>query len=165
MGTNRTLIKARDTSVMAGIDKYITAPITIAGTSYTPDALKAEFQAEITLLDRIAAQHKAVTDSVLAAKAMGKKTTTIYQLLRGGLLCQYGKNAIVVLHEFGMSAPKAPGAKTVEAKVTAQAKSAATRAARHTMGKAQKKAIKGDVTGITVTPVTSAPIPTVSKAP
>jgi hypothetical protein len=35
------------------------------------------------------------------------------------------------------------------------AKRAATRAARHTMGPKQKKAVKGDVTGVVVTPVTS----------
>jgi hypothetical protein len=46
---------------------------------------------------------------------------------------------------------------TPEQKVAAAAKLKATRAARHTAGSVQKKAVKGDVTGVIVTPVTSAP--------
>jgi hypothetical protein len=44
---------------------------------------------------------------------------------------------------------------TVEAKAAAAAKRASTRAARHTLGTKQKKAIKGDVTGVLVTPITA----------
>ena len=61
-----------------------------------------------------------------------------------------------MLADFGIN-PKARAPLTVEAKAAAAAKRAATRAARHTMGSQQKKAIKGDVTGVLVTPITSTP--------
>ena len=43
-----------------------------------------------------------------------------------------------MLGDFGMSAPKATGTRTVEAKAKAVAQSLATREARHTMGKKEK---------------------------
>ena len=60
-----------------------------------------------------------------------------------------------MLADFGIT-PKARAPLTVEAKAAAAAKRAATRAARHTMGTQQKKGIKGDVTGVLVTPITAA---------
>jgi len=51
-----------------------------------------------------------------------------------------------------------------EAKALAKAKRAATRAARHTMGSVQKKAVTGNVIAVTTTPVIEgAPVP--STAP
>jgi hypothetical protein len=59
-----------------------------------------------------------------------------------------------VLADFGIIR-KARAPLTVEAKAAAAAKRASTRAARHTLGTKQKKAIKGDVTGVLVTPITA----------
>jgi hypothetical protein len=59
-----------------------------------------------------------------------------------------------VLADFGIST-KTRTPLTVEQKAAAAAKRTATRAARGTKGAKQKKGIKGDVVGITVTPVTA----------
>jgi hypothetical protein len=56
------------------------------------------------------------------------------------------------LADFGI-APKARTEPTVEAKLAAVAKRKATRAARQTLGPRQRLAIKGDVTGLIVTPI------------
>jgi hypothetical protein len=165
MKINTATLKTRDTSVMAGIDKHITTSITIQGTSYTPADLKAVFQSQITVLDSNAALHKSLSDGVLNAKAIAAKVNTMYQLLRSALIAQYGKDANAVLNDFGMTAPKVPGAKTVDAKATAAAKRAATRTARHTMGAVQKKAVTGNVVGITVTPVVAAASTPVAPTP
>jgi len=168
MKVNSNNLKTRDTSVMAGIDKHITSPITLNGTSYTPAALKAVFQTQITALDNSAAIRKSLSDAVAEAKVLAKTVGNMYLLLRAGIISQYGKNANAVLNDFGMTAPKVPGAKTVGKKATAAAKRTATRAARHTMGSVQKKAVTGNVVGITVTPVVSgSPVatPTPSAAP
>jgi hypothetical protein len=146
-------LKTRDTSVMAGIDKHITSSITINGTAYTPAGLKAVFQSQITAIDANQSLHKQLADGVANAKTLAKTVNNIFLLLRSALIAQYGKNANAVLNDFGMTVPKTPGAKTVDAKATAQAKRTATRAARNTMGAVQKKAVKGNVVGITVTPV------------
>ena len=155
MKINSTTLKMRDTSVMAGIDKHITAPITVNATSYTPAELKAVFQSEITAINANQALHKSLSDAVANTKATSKTVNDTFHLLRSALIGQYGKNANAVLSDFGMTVPKAAGAKTVDVKATAQAKRTATRSARHTMGVVQKKAVTANVVGITVTPVVS----------
>jgi hypothetical protein len=65
-------------------------------------------------------------------------------------------NSPDVLADFGLKAKKARTPLTVEQKVAAAAKNAATRSARGTKGAKQKLAITGGVTGVVVTPVTAA---------
>jgi hypothetical protein len=164
MKTNNTNLKSRNTSVMAGIDKHITTGITINGTAFTQADLKALFQSQITAITTNEALRKSLADSVVNAGAIGAKVNTMYQLLRSALIAQYGKNANAILNDFGMTAPKAPGAKTLDAKATAKAKRSATRAARHTMGSVQKKGVTGNVVGINVTPVMAGPTVTTPPA-
>jgi hypothetical protein len=68
------------------------------------------------------------------------------------------------LADFGL-APRKSNAKTVQTKATAVAKNLATRKARGTMGKKQKASIKGHVTGIIVTPVTTPKVSDASSTP
>jgi hypothetical protein len=143
MTPNSTNLKTRDTSVMAGIDKHIASSTTINGTAYTPADLKAVFRSQITAIDANQALHKQLADGVANAKTLAKTVNDMFHLLRSALIAQYGKNSNAVLNDFGMTVPKTPGAKTVDAKATAQAKRSATRAARNTMGSVQKKAVKG----------------------
>jgi hypothetical protein len=157
MKTNRSTLKTRDTSVMAGIDKHITASITIDGTSYTPAELKARFQAQITGLDANDALRKSLTDGVQNAKVTVRDVGNLYYLLRATLIGQYGRNANAILNDFGMTTPKTFGPKTVAAKAVAAAKRQATRAARHTMGSVQKKEVTGNVVRIETTPVVAGP--------
>ena len=58
-----------------------------------------------------------------------------------------------VLADFGLQPTKAPTPLTVEQKAMAAAKRVATRTARGTKGSRKKLSIKGNVTGVTVTPV------------
>src|SRR5581483_8311817 len=67
------------------------------------------------------------------------------------------------LADFGLTPKKARTPQTVEAKAAATAKREATRAARNTMGAKQKLKVKGNVVGVSVTPVTAGPV--VGKAP
>ena len=162
--TSHGTLKNRDTSVMKGIDKHLTTNFTIAGTTYTPAELKALFQSEITAIEASDALRKSLTDSVQNVKTVGATVKEAYLLLRGGLITLYGRKANAVLNDFGMQIPKASGPQTVEAKALAKAKSAATRVARHTLGSAQKKAVTGNVVGITTTPVVAG-APVASAAP
>ncbi len=163
MKTNNTTLKSRNTSAVAGIDKHITTSITIDGTTFTKADLKALFQSHTTAITTNEALRKSLADGVVNARTLGDKVNTTYQLLRSSLIAQYGKNANAVLNDFGMTAPRTTGPKTVDAKATAAAKRTATRAARHTMGSVQKKGVTGNVVGINVTPVMAGP--TVSPAP
>jgi hypothetical protein len=161
--TQQSLI-VRNNNVIAGIDKRITANVTVGGVVYTPAQLKAAFQAQITALQTSEAARKQWESDVVAAKAATKSGNALYASLHSYLVGQYGKTAVAVLADFGMSAPKTT-VPTVATKAAAAAKRTATRTARHTMGAVQKQTVKGDVTGIVVTPVTSAPAPTATPAP
>jgi hypothetical protein len=149
-------IIARNTSVSAGIDKHITTTVTVAGAQYTAAQLKAIFQAQSTAFVTASASHKQWLADVAASKAASKTANALYVALHSYLVGLYGKAALTVLNDFGMSAPKSTPA-TSATKAAAAIKSKATRAARHTMGAVQKKAVTGDVTGVVVTPITSAP--------
>jgi hypothetical protein len=155
---NRPSVKARNTSVSAGIDKYVTGNLTLGGVQYTPVTLKAVFLDENTALDSSDAKHKEWQDQVLATNAAAAKANAVYELLRSWVISQYGKQANTVLGAFGMPVPKAKGPKKPAAKVASAQKAKATRAVRHTMGSVQKKTVKGTIevpvtTVTTVTPV------------
>jgi hypothetical protein len=62
------------------------------------------------------------------------------------------------LAKYGLKPRKKPVV-SPQTRVAAAAKAKATRAARHTMGSNQKKAVKGDVTAVSVTPVKSSGSP------
>jgi hypothetical protein len=85
MKTNNTTLKARNTSVMAGIDKHITTSITINGTAFTQADLKAVFESQVTAITTNEALHKSLADGVVNARAIGVKVNTMYQLLRSAL--------------------------------------------------------------------------------
>jgi hypothetical protein len=128
---------------VSGIDKHVTGNMTIGGVVYSPAALKAVFVDANTAIDSAEALHKQWQDQVQATKAASKKASLVFRLLRSTLIGQYGENAKAILNDFGMETPKPKGAKTVATKAVAAQKRDATRVARHTMGKNQKKSVKG----------------------
>ena len=67
-------------------------------------------------------------------------------------------NAPETLADFGVPPKKAPKPPTAETKAAAAVKRMATRKARGTCGSQHKKLVKGNVTGVVVTPIT-APAP------
>jgi hypothetical protein len=80
-------------------------------------------------------------------------------------------NSAQMLADFGVTPPKARTPMTSEQLAARAAKSLATRKARGTTSKKQKLAVKGNVTGVNITPVTAstgtapaAPVPPVTPA-
>ena len=138
---NRPTVKTRNSSAAAGIDKHLPSPVAIDGTTMAPADLKAVFTQHTAALDAADALHKQWTDQLQVASDAGKKATRTFGLLRSVVIGQFGDNANAVLNDFGMTAPKPRGPKTVEAKALASDRRAATRLARHTMGKVQKKKV------------------------
>ena len=150
---------ARNTAVMAGIDKNITGKVTIGGVTYTAATLSAVFSDENDAITALDALHTQVTEQVQVTKAAKAKGTLVYGLLRSYLIGQNGKQATTLLGEYGMDTPKPTGAKTLQSKTAGATKRAATRQVRNTMGSVQKKKVKGlvevPVTAVTtITPVT-----------
>jgi hypothetical protein len=143
--------------LIAGAEKHLTGvtQVPLAGGSYTPAQITSTLQSLVNLRSDVDAS-KASTRAKIANEA------TRMPALRAFLSAfeSFVKGAFGpspdVLADFGII-PKVRVPLTVEAKAAAAAKRASTRAARHTLGTKQKKAVKGDVTGVLVTPITAPP--------
>ena len=151
---NRVTQQDRDRKAIAAIRKYLATlqSILIAGVAYTPDQLIALFQKDADSAD--AATH-ARANLLAAAQAASTQRALMRPVLvgfRSFLHNQFSDPSIIT--EFGFT-PRKPGKPSVETKATAAVKAKATRAARHTLGKNQKQAIKGNVVGVVETPITS----------
>jgi hypothetical protein len=143
--------------MIAGTEKHLTGSTQVAllGSSFTPAEITTKLESLVTLRTEVDAA-KAATKAKLAAESASMPSLlTFMSALRTYVKAAYGGSPDV-LADFGIT-PKVRVPLTVEAKAAAAAKRASTRAARHTMGKQQKKEVMGDVTGVLVTPITAAP--------
>ena len=149
--------------LIAGTAKHLasTTQVALLGGSFTPDQITSKLQLLVTLRSDVDAS-KATTKAKIANEvAQTPALRAFMSAFESFVRAAYGSSPDV-LADFGIS-PKARTPLTVEAKAAAAAKRAATRAARHTVGPTKKKAIKGDVTGVLVTPMTGSP-PTVAPS-
>jgi hypothetical protein len=153
----------RAQQLSAGVSKHLAnqTQVVFTGGPFTPAQITTKLQSIVTLRSDVDAA-KATTRAKVAAERADTPSLRAFT----GALVAYVKvtfgGSPEVLADFGI-VPKARATLTVEAKAAAAAKRAATRTARGTKGPKQKKAVKGDVVGITVTPVTAG-VP-VAKAP
>ncbi len=100
------------------------------------------------------AAHASLKDAVSALRSTKGKVGPILKDLRRLLVMMY-RGDTGLLTDFGIAAPKAPKPRTGEQNAAAAAKAAATREARGTKSPKEKRAIKGNVTGVSVTPITA----------
>jgi hypothetical protein len=153
---------ARVQAIIAGTQKHFpSGSFTLGNVAFTTASLVQLFQ---TLADAIAAVNTAqagAKSAVAAMRAVHSNVNPVLAEFTKWLRASFG-TATSTLADFGLEPPKARTPMTAEAKTAAVAKRAATRAARGTTSKKQKLAVKGNVTGIIVTPVTS---PAASPAP
>jgi hypothetical protein len=154
---SKTAVATEAQQLGAALAKHLggATQVTLLGGSFTPAELTTKMQQVVRLQSDVDAA-KAATKARLSVQATSM--TSLRPLM--GAIRAYAKVTYGtlpdVLADFGIH-PKARVAPTVEAKAAAVAKSAATRKARGTMGSEQKKAVKGDVTGVTITPTTAPP--------
>jgi len=141
--------------LIVGVTKPLgsSTQVPLLGSSYTPAELTTKLQQVVSIQSDVDAT-KALVKTKLSAQETSM--TSLRPLM--GALVTYAKAAFggqpVALADFGIH-PKARTPLTVKAKAAATTMRAATRAARGTMGAVQKKAVKGDVTGVTITPTTA----------
>jgi hypothetical protein len=151
--------------LIAGANKRLAGnqQILLSSGTFTPAQIVAQLQLLVnlrsdTLAARATAKAKTVAEDA-QAPALRDFMVTFVSFVRTA----FG-NSPEVLADFGVDPKKAPTPLTVEEKVAAAAKRAATRAKRGTTSAKQKKLVKGDVTGVVVTPVTSGEQPVVAPA-
>lgn len=159
MSSTRTMpTKARALAQMQalidGLQKhYPNETFTFGNATYTTQELVTLFQRLIDSIRAVNDAQASTRDLVQAMRGMEAQVDPVFMGLKRNLQNRYG-TAAQMLAEFGLVPVKAPAPRTAEQNVAAKAKAAATREARGTASKKRKAAIKGNVTGITVTPVT-----------
>jgi hypothetical protein len=150
---------ARVQGLIAGAQQHFpNGTFTLGNVEYTTASLVQELQ---DLPDAMTKRDAAETAATDARKAVDDATAQTAPLLRDFkrvVLAAFASTS-QSLADFGLQAPKPRKPLSGEARAAATAKSRATRKARGTTSKKQKLAVKGDVTGVVVTPVTSAPAP------
>jgi hypothetical protein len=139
-----------------------TASMAFAGSTFTPAQVLTSLQTIIDLRDAVDAAKAASATKVAAEGAQAPALRSFMSAYVAFVKATFGDQPDV-LASFGLAPRKAATPLTVEEKTAAAAKRKATRDARHTMGPKQKLDITGDVTGVTVTPVT-APKPVATSA-
>ncbi|MDP9000698.1 MAG: hypothetical protein M3O46_11365 [Myxococcota bacterium] len=150
--------------LIAGTNKHLanTAQVMLVGGSFTPAQVTEKLQALVKLRNDVDAA-KASTKARLAVEKTDMPALRVFMDAFVSFVKAGFGTAPDVLADFGLH-PKARTPLTAEAKTAAAAKRKATRAARHTTGAKKKKSVKGAVTGIIVTPITSEQ-PVVTTAP
>jgi hypothetical protein len=155
---------ARAEKLIAGTNKHFanTTQLAFASATFTPAQVTSSLQTLVELRNDVDTA-KAITKAKLAAEKTQAPTLRSFMAALESFVRATFSNSPDVLADFGLT-KKARTPLTVEQKAAAAAKRTATRAARHTMGSKQKKAVKGTVTGVLVTPISAPhPIATVSN--
>jgi hypothetical protein len=137
---------------------------TLESTAFTTASLATLIQGIIGALKSLDAAQLNARAALTTARAAVAQNGPILSALKRNLLSMYG-NAPQTLAIFGLKPPKAKVPKTVEQKAVAAAKARATRLARGTASKKAKAAIKGNVVGVDLTPITAPATPGAAKPP
>lgn len=149
--------------LLSGAQKHMpgVTSVTLGSAVYTPAQIEQSLQAIVDL--RAAVEDaKAVTQAKMVAEAAQSPALRSLMTAFVAYVRTAYSNSPDVLADFGLKPKKAKAPLTVEQKTAAVAKRAATRQARHTMGKNQKAAIHGTVPAAAPAP---SPSPTPSPAP
>jgi hypothetical protein len=164
MKTNKDTRSNQYRQAIVGLQKEIppTANLVFDGVPHAPADITKALQAVVDAADATTVATAGFHKAVAAEKAAVDTADPTYRALKAYVVNQY-KTSPDVLAGFGFTLPsrQVPSAATVAGAVE---KRAATRAARHTLGKRQKANIKGTVSTAPATSPTTAPAP-VSPAP
>ena len=159
MSNNQSKETSLATQLIAGTKKHFSTASSLAfgGGTYTPAQIESSLQTVLDLLSAVNVA-KAATKAKLAVwNTQAPSLRSIMSAYETFVKATFG-NSPDVLADFGLKPRKARAPLTIQEMAAAAAKRTATRAARHTMGTAQKKAVKGTITTIvTGTPATATP--------
>ena len=155
---NQTTELVRVKQAIVGISKHLggAATLLLAGQTFTPTSLVALLQAFVDEATAIDTAKASLRDLFLKERDDAKSLRRVLQALRSYVVALYGNDAAAILADFGFTPHKAPAVKP-ETRVVAAAKNVATRKARHTLGKRQRKGIKGVVETPAVSPPAGKP--------
>jgi hypothetical protein len=162
---NKATALTRVQAIIAGTQKHFPAStFTLGNTAYTTATLIQALQSLENALAALAAAHVSVKDAGTALRDIQAKVGPLMRDYRRFVLAAFS-TAAQELADFGLPPPKARKPLSSEKRAAATAKLRGTRKARGTTSKKQKLAVKGDVTGVTVTPITQPTASSTSAAP
>jgi hypothetical protein len=151
-------------ALIAGTQKHFpSGNFTLVGAPYTSAALVTTLQSLANALSAVLTAHAGVKAALTALANVEASVKPVEQAYRRVVVAAYASSP-QELADFGVPAPKARTPRTSAQNAAAAAKARATRAARGTTSKKQKLAVKGDVSGVTITPVTTPAAPAPSPA-
>jgi hypothetical protein len=158
--SNRSTTQAHDAQVIAGIQKdlHAASSLPLGGTTFTPATLTQLVQSRIDAASGVANARAVWLDAAAKYKVLSAQVSLVVNGLRQYVVNAFGADS-PVLADFGFT-PRKKAVLTTEQKVARAQKAKATRAARGTKGKVQKKAVKGSVeVTVTATPTMTVPVP------
>jgi hypothetical protein len=165
MSTGKDSETALAGQLIAGLKKHFsnTGSLAFGSGTFTPAQVETSLQAIIDLRAAVDVS-KAATQAKIAAEVTQAPPLRSQMAAFVAFVKVTFAKSPDVLADFGLKPKKAPTPLTLDQKAAAAAKREATRAARHTMGKAQKKAVTGTITTI-VTPAASKGTAPVAPSP
>ena len=166
---SKATVLAQLQALITGLQKqFPNGQFTLGNTVFTTAALVQTLQ---SLIDAINAVNTAQANAKVALAALGvtvAKVGPVVLALKRNLLSMFG-DATDTLALFGLEPRKAPAPRTGPELAAAAAKAKATRIARGTASKKKKLAVTGNVTGVSITPITAPteapPVPPATATP
>ncbi len=144
---SRKNILAELQSLESGVQQYMAnETITLASQTYTGAELLARIEVSVDSATSVQEARAALNDAIAKDRVVRKNEGLFLQGLRRIVAVRYSTST-ETLQAFAIRPKKQRRPSTTEELLTAAAKLRATRTERKTMGKRQKAAIKGDVTG------------------
>ena len=131
----------------------------VGATTFTVTSLVQLLGSLIAAIEAVNAAQVSASNAVANLKAVKANVSPVVSAVVRVVAAMFASDA-AVLADFGLKARKARAPLTTEQKAAAKAKAEATRIARGTKGPKAKKAIKGNVTGVQITPIVA---PTASE--
>ena len=166
--TRRTAL-TRVQALIAGTQKHFpNESFTLGNTAYTTATLVQALESLAGALVALSAAHASVKDAGMALRGIEATVGPLVRDYKRFILAAFS-TATQTLADFGLQPPKARKPLDSQQRAVATAKRRATRKARGTTSRKQKLGVKGDVTGVNITPVThataSAPSATPAETP
>ena len=141
-------------AIIAGTTKHFpNGSFTLGNTTYTSTSLVQVFQGLVSAMQARNVAETGAKDALTAEQAAQAQVGPILRAYERLVLVTFA-GATQTLADFGLAPPKARTPLTAQQLATRAARAKATRTARGTTSKKQKLAVKGDVTGVVMTPVT-----------
>ncbi len=151
--TTKAAVLAHVQAIIAGTTKHFpNGSFTLGNITYTSASLIQVFESLVSAMQARNVAETGAKDALTAEQAAQAQIVPILRAYERLVLAAFA-SASQTLADFGLTPPKARTPLTAQQLAARAAKARATRIARGTTSKKKKLAVKGDVTGVVVTPV------------